>query len=153
MAHIYHVAQYVSSIGHLRSSSCYVTLRRVQRGVDISGVLPALLKARGWTQKRLGDETGIGREDVNAICNGKTVGEKRLGRIAMALRMEADDIRAAASTEEDDPPSDLDRLLVEVEESDTGPLVLVATALRLLTRRLELVERQLARGVQQASEA
>lgn len=122
--------------------------------MDISGVLPALLKAHGWSQKRLGEGARIPREDVNAICNGKPVGDKRLGRIATALGMEADDLRAAVSAVEDDPTpqSDLDRVLAEVAASEDGPIGVVARALQLLARRLELAERRLARAAQQASE-
>lgn len=151
VAHIYHVAHYVSSIGYLQSQRSRVTLRRVQRGVNIGDVLRAQLKARGWTQKQLGEKAKIGREDINAICGGKRVGEARLIRIARALGMEPEALHAAAAPEDDElvPVVDLDRLLAQVEEED-GAVAVVARGLRLLTRRLELAERQLVREGQLA---
>jgi len=142
----------VSSTCHYRETSFFVTLRRVQRGVNVSDVLKAQLKARNWTQQELADRTGIARSDINAFCNGKSVGDQRLRRIATALRMSADDLRAAGAMEESDqPPPDIDLLLAQVEGAPDEPVAMVAIALRLLVRRLELVERQLTHVVVGAS--
>lgn len=151
VADSYHVAPHVSSISHFRNHSKAVTLRGVQRGVFLGDVLPALLKARGLSQKKFGDKAGIPREDINNICRGKlSVGAVRLERIATALGVDPEDLRAAASTEDaaDSPPIDLAHLLAELEDEAEGPVALVARALVLLARRLELVERQQARAVQ-----
>jgi len=65
------------------------TLRRMERGVDVSKSLPALLEARDMSQQALADATGIRRTDINAYCKGR----KRLGadngpKIAHALGLE-----------------------------------------------------------------
>lgn len=123
----------------------------MQRGVFLQAVLPALLTARGWSQKKLGELADIPREDVNKICSGSlAVGGVRLARIATALGMHLDDLRAAASTEAaaDSSPGDLTDLLAELEDTAERPVAMVARALALLARRLELVERQQARVAQ-----
>lgn len=137
----------MSSIGDLRANKPSGTLRRVQRGVNLSGVLPALLSARDWTHEKLGAEASIARTDITAFCNGKRVGEVRLARIAKALNMRPDDLRQAASTPDDDERRhDLDDLLerLQAEADPDTPMSWVAEALVLLTRRLALAERQLA---------
>lgn len=123
----------------------------MQRGVVISDVLRAQLRARGWTQKELAERSDITREDINGFCNGKRVGEERLKRLADALGMQVADLRAAAQDGRDaSEPPDLDGLLVSLEAHTDEPLSMVAVVLRLLARRLELVERQVALRDQRA---
>ena len=58
------------------------------RRIFLNDTLPPLLEAKGWTQERLAEATGIRRTDINAICKGRTsVGPDRLQRIAGALEV------------------------------------------------------------------
>lgn len=64
-------------------------------GVNLGGVLPDLLRRRGWTQQRLADETGLKRTDINRIANGRLeVGADRLSRIAAALEVPVTELGA-----------------------------------------------------------
>ena len=127
-----------------------VTLRRVQRGIYLSGILPALLKARELTQDEFATKVGMSRVDVNGICKGRVrVGDARLRRVARGLEMEPDDLRAAASDEDEQPPGDVAALLKELRAAaPEGPMASAVEILALLERRLALAERQL--GIQAA---
>lgn len=123
------------------------TLRRVQRGIDLSAVLPGLLKAKGWSQAQLGEKAGISREDINAMCraeNPKTVGDERLRRIAKALKTTPEALRAAAEAAAETAPlgRELDSLLALLQEAaeDGTPFALAVRALELQARRLDVLE-------------
>ena len=122
----------------------------MQRGIYLSGILPALLKARELTQDEFATKVGMSRVDVNGICKGRVrVGDARLRRIAHGLEMESDDLRAAASDEDEQPPGDVAALLKELRAAaPEGPMAAAVEILALLERRLALAERQL--GIQAA---
>lgn len=62
-------------------------------GANLRDTLPPLLKARGWTQQRLADETAIRRTDLNRIATGKReVGPVLLSKIAAALDVPVSDL-------------------------------------------------------------
>lgn len=66
----------------------------------IGKTLKEILNAKGMTQKQLADDTGINREDINAIANDRlSVGEDRLRRIAESLNATALDLDPSLDTE------------------------------------------------------
>lgn len=114
-------------------------------GVDLSGVLPTLLQARGMTQDELADATGIRRTDINAIARGRVkAGQGRLQRIADGLGVSV--VELAPKSEPDHRALDYAARLEELEAAVNrlGP------DLRKVVRRVRALERQLQSRTPQA---
>lgn len=105
-------------------------------GVDLSGTLPLLLRARGMTQERLADLTGIRRTDINALCNGRIkAGPKRLQLLAEALEISPVELDAPGPTATQTRRLILDRL----EELEALAIQTVADLLEL-GKRVDALE-------------
>lgn len=103
----------------------------MNRGPDVSGVLPALARSKGFSQARLEKATGIGHSTMSRYWSGRGgLGEKNGRLIADVLGVEVRDLGLA---EEEAAASDLENLrLAHAALEET---------VRLLARRVEALER------------
>jgi transcriptional regulator with XRE-family HTH domain len=111
-------------------------------GVNLAGTLPALLRARGWTQEQLADATGIRRTDVNALAKGRIeAGPARLSRIAAALEVSVLELGAPIEQADAKGTALLDRLEA-LEAREPAELVKIRRDLNAAIRRIQALERQ-----------
>ncbi len=121
------------------------------RGLDVFKTLPAILCARGWTQARLAEETGLERSDIAAFCNyrvdadgkehGKRVGRERLQRIVEVLDISPVELGLPPDQADDGRGRDL---LDRLEELGEQVAEVLATQERIL-RDLDDARTRLAR--------
>jgi transcriptional regulator with XRE-family HTH domain len=110
----------------------------VQRGWDVSPLLDDLLERRGWTQERLAEVTGIGRETVNGYATGRLrIGLKNAERIAAALGVTVLELGAPEAAAGEEGLTVLQRL----EEAE-AELARVGPVLTAIVDRLEALERR-----------
>lgn len=119
-------------------------------GVNIGPALRELLKEKGWSQRRLADETGMKRADVNKIVNGFSVGQQRHARLLEPFGLTPADVPGIPDGEEP-APSLSDRLqsleaAVEREgKAVTKSLEALAKEVRALNSRREHTDHQARR--------
>jgi transcriptional regulator with XRE-family HTH domain len=102
----------------------------MNRGPDVSGVLPHLARSKGYSQARLEEATGIGHSTMSRYWSGRGgLGEKNGRRIAEVLDVSLEELGLGAATAGDDL-GNLRLAHAALEE-----------ALRLLTARVEALER------------
>ena|SRR5665213_2884742 len=116
-------------------------------GTDLSPVLDDLLRQRGWTQEQLAKASGISRNDINAMARGRlTVGPKRLGRIAAALKVSVLELGAPEGEADARGQTLLDRQ----QELEASVLKLTKQVNRLARQVAEL-KRQAPPGAQRGA--
>lgn len=106
----------------------------MNRGPDVSGVLPALARSKGFSQAQLEKATGIGHSTMSRYWSGRGgLGEKNGRLIADALGVEIRDLGLAEEEAAANDLANLRHAQVALEE-----------AVRLLTQRVEVLERKRA---------
>jgi transcriptional regulator with XRE-family HTH domain len=122
----------VSSTRAYRLTIRDVTLRRVQKGPDVSKTLPALCREKGYSQTRLERETGIDHSTMQRYWSGNGgLGLKNGRKIADVLDVELSRLGLSEEEAADDDLTILRRAHAALEET-----------VRLLTERVEALERR-----------
>ena len=103
----------------------------MNRGPDVSRVLPALARSKGFSQGRLEDATGIAHSTMSRYWSGRGgLGEKNARKIAAVLGVELNDLGLSEEEEAGDVLTNLRHAHAALEET-----------VRLLTERVEALER------------
>ena len=110
----------------------------MERGVDVSDILRALLRERGWRQEDLAEATGISRSTINGYCTG------RLGLGGLNAQKVADAFGITlAELGQPEPAGWRQRLEADVQALSQA-LEQALEANRLLEERVATVEKTLA---------
>ena len=103
----------------------------MNRGPDVSRLLPPLARDKGYSQAKLEEATGIGHSTMSRYWSGRGgLGEKNARRIADVLEVSLEDLGLSEEGEVVDDLMNLRHSLAALEES-----------LRLLTARVAALER------------
>jgi transcriptional regulator with XRE-family HTH domain len=102
----------------------------MNRGANVSQVLPSLARSKGFSQAKLEDATGIDHSTMSRYWSGRGgLGEKNAAKIARVLDVEISDLGLTAEAAAGDDLSDLRHTLAALEET-----------VRLLTLRVGELE-------------
>lgn len=103
----------------------------MERGPDVSGVLPELARSKGYSQARLEEATGIGHSTMSRYYSGRGgLGQKNGKRIAAVLEVDVRDLGLRVEEEVADDLGNLRLAHAALEET-----------VRLLTQRVAALER------------
>lgn len=108
----------MSSTRAYRLTIRYVTLRRVQKGSDVSKRLRALCREKGYSQTRLERETGIGHSTMQRYWSGTGgLGLKNGRKIADVLGVDISRLGLSEEEAVDDELMNLRRALAALEKT------------------------------------
>lgn len=102
----------------------------MNRGADVSQILPELSRSKGFSQAKLEEATKIAHSTMSRYWSGRGgLGEKNAAKIAQVLGVEFSALGLSEEGEAVDQMSSLRRALAALEES-----------VRLLTERVATLE-------------